>query len=394
LRESPTTIAPGGTVVATWRGIDTPSPLDWIGLYVQGAQDEHGFEPIGWVYVSNCAQLRDPSLAGKGSGDCPLVVPGNLPPGVYELHLLANDSFTRLARSNPLTVTGRIQITSFNINNGAASTTSHTVTLNFTTAPTNSGDPNPVPDAFRAVEGGSLQELFAAPFVPLTSTTSVPFTLTLRRRDGARYGGRPILLQVKSSSQLSFPRIDAIQLDPVVRDYTTGNEAAFDFARRRGYVVTTTSANADPNDPCNQCPVGTQAQLGDRPCTVTTTVIFFTGPELRPFWRLKKVEATVGQALPINQNVFRWIFSNTTPPDPSLGSFSPGGACFADLLCAGSGLACLPGSLDLPSATLTFEGPTDDDFVDPRNPWKNAFTPGLFFRLINPNIQVRPFPPR
>ena len=130
LNESPTAITPGDTVVATWSSIDTPTPLDWIGLYLQGAQDEHDYEPNSWVYVGNCAQLHDPGLAARASGNCSVVVPSNLTPGVYELHLLANDGFTRLARSNPFTVTGPIQIVSFKINNGAASTTSHTVTLN------------------------------------------------------------------------------------------------------------------------------------------------------------------------------------------------------------------------------------------------------------------------
>jgi hypothetical protein len=125
LSESPTTIAPSETVVATWSGVDTPSRLDWIGLYVQGAQDEHSFEPTSWIFVSNCSQVADPSLTGKASGTCPYVLPANLPPGVYELHLLADAGFTRLARSNPFTVTGPIQIVSFKINNGAASTTNH-----------------------------------------------------------------------------------------------------------------------------------------------------------------------------------------------------------------------------------------------------------------------------
>ena len=393
LNESPTAITPGDTVVATWSSIDTPTPLDWIGLYLQGAQDEHDYEPNSWVYVSNCAQLSDPGLAARASGNCSVIVPSNLTPGVYELHLLANDGFTRLARSNPFTVTGPIQIVSFKINNGAASTTSHTVTLDFATAPINSGNPNPVPDAFRAVEGGSLQELFAKAFVPLTSATSAPFTLALRGRDGTRYGGRPVLLQVKAGSVLSFPRIDSIRLDPVVRDYTIGNETAFAYAQGRGYVVTTTSepAISDPDDPCNQCPFGSQAQAGDHPCTVTTTVIFFTGRELRPFWRLKRVEPTFGHAGAINQNVFRWIFSDTTPPDPSLGGYTPGGDCFFGLQCAPTGIACFGISSDLPTAQLTFEGPIEDDFVDLRNPWKNAFT--FFFRLITPKIP-KAFPQR
>ena len=32
LSESPTTVAPGETVVATWSGVDTPSRLDWFGF--------------------------------------------------------------------------------------------------------------------------------------------------------------------------------------------------------------------------------------------------------------------------------------------------------------------------------------------------------------------------
>jgi hypothetical protein len=220
------------------------------------------------------------------------------------------------------------------------------------------------------------------------------------------------LLQVKSGSHLSFPRIDTIKLEPIVRDYTTGSDEAFDYARRSGYVVTMTS-DSDSSDPevCKQCPVGALAQAGRSACTMTTTVIFFTGRELRPFWRLKKVEPTVGQALPINQNVFRWTFSNTAPPDPSLGDYAPAGPCVHPILealiclrvpelcpsvltmsCPPTGLACLPLSPVLPPATLTFEGPTEDDFADPLKPWKNAFTPTAF-RLITPKLPS-PFPRR
>jgi len=104
---------------ATWSGVDTPSRLDWIGLYVQGAQDEHSYDPNSWIFVSNCSQVADASLTGKASGTCSYRLPDNLSPGVYELHLLADAGFTRLARSNPFTVTGPIQIVSFKIDNGA-----------------------------------------------------------------------------------------------------------------------------------------------------------------------------------------------------------------------------------------------------------------------------------
>jgi hypothetical protein len=395
----PATITPGGTVTATWSGIEVPTPRDWIGLYVPGAPDTD-FEPTSWMYVS-CSQ--NPGTAGKQSGTCPLVLPSNLVPGAYELRLFANDAFTRLATSGPFTVaTGSpILITSFKINNGAGSTASRTVTLNFTTGPRRSGDPNPAPEAFRAVEGGNPSNLQQRPFVPLTSTTSASFTLALRGQDGARYGGRPILLQVKSGSHFSNYVLDAIRLDPVVRNYTTGFRAAIDFARLHGYSATETQeitdgipAGVDPtrgvqHQICSQCPTDSEAQAGDRSCTQTTTIIFFTGQDLKPFWRLTKVEPHQGTALPIAPNVFRWIFSRTQPPDPSLGSFSPGGPCFPfPGTCAASGLKCLPAGLLVNEPTLTFQGPTEDEFVDLSNPWKNAFA-GQALRMI-PRPPLRP----
>jgi hypothetical protein len=65
LSESPTTVAPGNPVDATWSGVDTPSRLDWIGLYVQGAQDEHSEQ------LDLCQQLlpgrrRQPDGEGFG----------------------------------------------------------------------------------------------------------------------------------------------------------------------------------------------------------------------------------------------------------------------------------------------------------------------------------------
>ena len=98
LSASPTTVAPGGTITATWSGIATPTARDWIGLYTPGAANT-AF--IQWMYVS-CSQ--SPSAA-RASGSCPFVVPGNVAPGTYQLRLLANDGFTLLlATSNALTV--------------------------------------------------------------------------------------------------------------------------------------------------------------------------------------------------------------------------------------------------------------------------------------------------
>ena len=97
LSASPTTVAPGGTITATWSGIATPTARDWIGLYSPGAANT-AF--IHWIYVS-CSQS---SGAPRASGSCPFVVPGTVAPGTYQLRLLANEGFTVLATSNNFTV--------------------------------------------------------------------------------------------------------------------------------------------------------------------------------------------------------------------------------------------------------------------------------------------------
>ena len=98
LSASPTTVARGGTVTATWSGISTPSATDWIGLYAPGAANT-AF--IDWIYVS-CSKTAG---APRASGSCSFVVPTNVAPGNYQLRLLANDGFTVvLATSNNFTV--------------------------------------------------------------------------------------------------------------------------------------------------------------------------------------------------------------------------------------------------------------------------------------------------
>ena len=97
LSASPTTVAPGGTITATWSGIATPTARDWIGLYTPGAANT-AF--IHWIYVS-CSQSPG---AAQASGSCPFVVPSTVAPGTYQLRLLANEGFTVLATSNNFTV--------------------------------------------------------------------------------------------------------------------------------------------------------------------------------------------------------------------------------------------------------------------------------------------------
>ena len=98
LTVSPTTAKPGTTLTTTWSGINSPTPKDWIGLYVPGAIDK-AF--INWIYVS-CSMT---AATARASGSCSYPLPTTLAAGTYELRLFANDDFTRLATSSTFTVT-------------------------------------------------------------------------------------------------------------------------------------------------------------------------------------------------------------------------------------------------------------------------------------------------
>jgi hypothetical protein len=99
LSATPSTIAAGGIVTAAWSQIESPTPVDWIGLYAPSA-DDTAF--LAWVYAG-CAQTPG---AAKATGACPLSLPGALAPGSYELRLYTSDGFTRLATSGRFNVTG------------------------------------------------------------------------------------------------------------------------------------------------------------------------------------------------------------------------------------------------------------------------------------------------
>src|SRR5205807_53755 len=83
LSVSPTSLAAGGTVTATWSGIAAPTPGDWIGLYGPGSGDN---AYLAWIYVS-CSQSR---AAASAAGSCPFTIPSGLAPGSYELRLYPN----------------------------------------------------------------------------------------------------------------------------------------------------------------------------------------------------------------------------------------------------------------------------------------------------------------
>jgi hypothetical protein len=105
LTASPSTIMAGGTVAASWSRIESPTALDWIGLYAPGAADT---DIQAWVYVS-CSPTPG---AARGIGSCPFDLPPTLPLGTYELRLYMNDGFSRLGTSNTFTVTSGLVILS------------------------------------------------------------------------------------------------------------------------------------------------------------------------------------------------------------------------------------------------------------------------------------------
>jgi hypothetical protein len=90
---SPTSVAAGGTVTATWAGIPSPTALDWLGLYTPGGSRRSNTAFLAWRYTT-----------GTASGDVLFTIPGTITPETYELRLFSNNGFTRLAISNSFTV--------------------------------------------------------------------------------------------------------------------------------------------------------------------------------------------------------------------------------------------------------------------------------------------------
>lgn len=128
LTASPTSLAPNGTVTAAWSGIVNPTGRDWIGLYPAGAGDGSYQR---WAYV-NCSQTAGSAAA---VGSCPFVAPST--GGNYEFRLFANDSYSRLATSNPFVVTvSTLPVVSIAVTDGSATEGSATDTGTLTVSRT------------------------------------------------------------------------------------------------------------------------------------------------------------------------------------------------------------------------------------------------------------------
>src|SRR5207249_4079885 len=91
LSTSPTTVAAGTSLTATWNGIAKPTTGDWLGLFATGTPDT-GY--ASWQLTG-----------GAASGNASYSVPLSLSTGTYELRLFSNNSYIRLAASNGVAVT-------------------------------------------------------------------------------------------------------------------------------------------------------------------------------------------------------------------------------------------------------------------------------------------------
>ena len=94
---SPASATPGQPVTVSWTGVS--SVTDWVGLYSAGSGDSSS---VDWKYTSSCTFAAGGFVVSSGS--CTFTMPGT--PGPYEFRLFANNTLTRLAVSNTVTVSG------------------------------------------------------------------------------------------------------------------------------------------------------------------------------------------------------------------------------------------------------------------------------------------------
>ena len=109
LAATPTSVPAGASFTVTWTQIPNPTNRDWIGLYAPGSSDT---AYLDWMYV-NCSPSPSVPIA---SGTCSFPISSSRPPGTYEFRLLPNDTYTRIATSNAVTVSAAINKLAISVN--------------------------------------------------------------------------------------------------------------------------------------------------------------------------------------------------------------------------------------------------------------------------------------
>jgi hypothetical protein len=157
LTATPTTRVAGNPFAVRWAQIANPTHRDWIGLYTPGSSET---AYISYIYVS-CTSLAN---VVAPSGTCQFATSNYLSAGNYEFRLFTNDSYTRIATSNPVTVTPGLILT--------ASPSS--VPAGATVTVTWSNNPNPTNTDGIRIRGISTGFIGERIYVSCTPTPNLP----------------------------------------------------------------------------------------------------------------------------------------------------------------------------------------------------------------------------
>ncbi len=281
----------------------------------------------------------------------------------------------------------------FKLNNGAASTKQRLVGLNFSVREHTGGTSHDVTadvTHYRAREvpdeGNLVANLSAQPWILITH--GLIMELGEHNPEGRRYGGRRVAFQVQTATLTSDVVSDSITLEPVLKDYKVSSQGdthpLIQYAASQGFKfpldVHETSCNSAT------CPRGTGGGIADRDiatgtagvgageflsntsastCVTKASYVLFGGRSPNQYWRIKSVVVPGTPVGTPGPNRFEVRFSETDPSN----------RCSVVTIKVGD---------------VVVEGPEVDDFLDPANPWKNAFVRPL--TLIRPTVQpgIRP----
>ena len=280
---------------------------------------------------------------------------------------------------------------SFKLANGAASTKSRLVGLNFEVREVASGLSHDVKGevtAYRVREEpdsrDSVHDLSAQSWIPITH--GLIMELGERNAERQRYGERRVAFQVKTPTLTSEVVSDTIALDPVLKEYRVSAQGdthpLIQYAASQGFTfrLDVHETTCGPS-----CPTGTGGGAFDRDiatgtasvgtgefissgstktCVTKASYVLFDGRSPNTYWRIKSVVVPGSQVGSPGPNRFEVRFSETDPSN----------RCSIATIKVGE---------------VVVEGPEVDDFIDPANPWKNAFVRPLSLTrpLVKPGIR-------